>query len=140
MTARARCRRSFPSRSQYITPVARPFAFVSTRNAVESARTSHLPVATAFGMTVARVEDFAPNSHPYKEQCPHARQDERPSYCFERMASGDTCAWRPSARAPRSNSTPDDLLGSGGRGYGRDRGGSNGPGAPETPISQSTFV
>ena len=73
-------------------------------------------------------------------QRPHAMHAGRPSYGFERIAIGATCACRPSARAPRSSSTPDDLLGSGGSGYGRDRGGSNGPGAPETPISQSTFV
>src|SRR6185503_6297613 len=131
MTARERCRRSFPSRSQYATPVVRPLAFVSTRNAVDSARTSQRPVATAFGMTVARVDDLAPNSHPYNEQCPHARHGERPSYCFERIANGDGCACSPRARAARSRSTPDDLLGSGGNGYARERGGSNGPGAPD---------
>ncbi len=43
---------------------------------------------------------------------------------------------------PRSASTPIDLGGSGGTGYGRVRGGSNGlaPAWPDTPISQSTFV
>jgi hypothetical protein len=37
-------------------------------------------------------------------------------------------------------STPEDLIGIGGIGNGFERGASNGPGAPETPISQSTFV
>ena len=41
-----------------------------------------------------------------------------------------------------SQYTPDDFTGSGGIGYGFDRGGSNGcaPASPDTPISQSTFV
>ena len=47
---------------------------------------------------------------------------------------------KPSFAAPRSSSTPEDLMGIGGMGKGLDRGESNGPGAPDTPISQSTFV
>src|SRR5512132_842515 len=66
----------------------------------------------------------------------------RPRYGCELMAIGDGTGCRPSFRAPRSKSTPDDFTGSGGIGYGRVRGGSNGlaPARPDTPISHSTVV
>ena len=73
-------------------------------------------------------------------QKPQCWQAGRPLYGCELIAIGDGCECRPSARAPRSISTPDDFTGSGGIGYGFERGGSNGPGSPETPSSHSALV
>ena len=58
------------------------------------------------------------------------------------IAIGAGKAVQPSFFAARSRSTPVDLGGSGGTGYGLLRGGSNGlaPARPETPISHSTLV
>ena len=56
------------------------------------------------------------------------------------MGAGKGCS--PSFRAPSSSSTPEDLTGKGGIGYGLVRGGSKGLAyaRPETPTSHSTLV
>src|SRR5947208_10192558 len=96
----------------------------------------------AIGITEASELDFAPISQPNSSQNPQCRHAFRPLYGFERIASGAGKGCNPSLRAPRSNSTPDDFTGSGGNGYGFERGGSNGlaPASPETPRSSSAFV
>ena len=93
-------------------------------------------------MTVVSVDAFATTSHAKPWQKPQCTQAGRPRYGCELIAIGAGNGCRPSLRAPRSNSTPDDFTGSGGIGYGLVRGGSNGlaPARPETPISHSTLV
>jgi hypothetical protein len=59
---------------------------------------------------------------------------------LDKIASGAGCAFQPIFLAPRSSNTPDDLTGMGGIGNGFDLNESFGPGAPDTPISQSTLV
>lgn len=88
----------------------------------------------------ARVLDLAPTSHPNRSQNPHWMQAARPRYGWERIAIGAGKACQPSFLAARSVRTPVDLIGSGGTGYGRLRGGSNGlaPASPDTPTSHST--
>jgi len=56
------------------------------------------------------------------------------------MGAGNAC--QPIFFAARSASTPAGLIGSGGSGYPRLRGGSKGlaPASPETPSSHYTFV
>src|SRR4051812_24260529 len=139
-TALARWKISFFAASKYFTPVARPCASVSTLRTYEFGRISQRPVVTAFGIIVTSELDFARTSQPKPRQKPHCTHAERPSYCFDAIAIGAGNAVQPSFFAPRSSRMPVDFGGCGGMGYGRERGGSNGPGAPATPTSQSTFV
>src|SRR3989442_1791593 len=93
-------------------------------------------------MTVNSVEDFAPNSQPKNSQNPQCWQLLRPWYGCDAIAIGAGKGCQPSRFAPRSNSTPDDFTGSGGIGYGLERGGADGPppAPPGTPVSPFTFV
>src|SRR5690606_25779660 len=116
MNALARWACSRPSASQYSARVTRPAASVSSRWTVLSARISHRPVASARGIIVASVEDFAPTSQPYIMQKPQWMQTARPAYGRERMAIGAGNAFQPSLRAPCSSNTPEDFTGSGGSG------------------------
>jgi hypothetical protein len=88
---------------------------------------------------VASVLDFAFHSQPNVSQNPQCWHGVRPRYGLEITAIGVGAACQPSFRAPTSSSTPDGLIGSGGSGYGRERGGSNGfaPASPLTPSSHS---
>ena len=99
-------------------------------------------MASASGIAVYSVEDLARISQPKPMQKPQCAQAGRSRYGSEAIAIGAGNGCRPSLRAPRSSSTPDDFTGSGGIGYGFERGGSNGlaPASPETPISHSTLV
>jgi hypothetical protein len=91
---------------------------------------------------VTSVDDFACISHANPWQNPQCAHAGRPPYGCELIAIGAGNGCRPSLRAPRSNSTPEDFTGKGGIGYGRERGGSKGlaPASPETPTSHSTLV
>src|SRR5580704_1186590 len=108
----------------------------------EFGRISQRPVFSAMRMAVARELDFAPTSQPNARQKPQLRQALRPGRGCERMAMGAGNGCQPSLRAARSKITPLDFTGSGGIGYGLERGGSKGlaPARPETPISHSTLV
>src|SRR6476646_8386345 len=129
-TAFARWKISFLSPSKYFTPVTRPLSFVSIFRTYEFGRTSHLPLATATGMTLTSELDLAPTSQPKPRQKPHCTHCARPLYGFDAMAIGAANGFQPSFFAPCSRRTPVDFGGCGGIGYGRDRGGSYGPGAP----------
>src|SRR5216684_3172097 len=103
---------------------------------------SQRPVRSAIRMAVARELDFAPTSQPNPRQKPQLMQALRPARGCERIAIGAGNGCQPSFRAARSKITPEDFTGSGGIGYGFDRGGSKGlaSASPETPISHSTLV
>src|SRR5260370_34782676 len=85
--------------------------------------------------------DLAPTSQPNARQKPQLMQALRPARGCERMAIGAGNGFQPSLRAARSKIMPLAFVGSGGLGYGFERGGSNGlaPANPETPTSHSTF-
>ena len=69
-------------------------------------------------MVVASVLDFAPTSQPKYSQNPQCTQPGRLSYACEMIASGAGAGCHPSFFAPRSSSTPADLFGIAGVGYG----------------------
>src|SRR5271154_5643166 len=108
----------------------------------ELGRISQCPVFSAMRIALASELDLAPTSQPKDKQKPQLTQALRPWCGCERMAIGAGKGCQPSCRAARSKITPDDFTGSGGMGYGFERGGSNGlaPASPDTPISHSTFV
>src|SRR5712692_8978490 len=103
---------------------------------------SQRPVRSAIRMAVARELDFAPTSQPKARQKPQLMHALRPARGCERIAIGAGNGFHPSLRAARSKITPLDFTGSGGMGYGLERGGSNGlaPASPETPTSHSTLL
>src|SRR5580692_6588086 len=125
-----------------MAPVARPLASSSMRCTYELGRISQRPVFSAMRMAVASELDFAPTSQANARQKPQLMQALRPGRGCERIAMGAGKGCQPSLRAARSKSTPLDFTGSGGMGYGLERGESNGlaPAWPETPISHSTLV
>src|SRR6202161_2002113 len=101
-----------------MAPVTRPCRSISILRTYDSARISQLPVFSAIGITVASVLDLARISQPNDSQNPQFTQAPRPRYGCERIAIGPGNGCSPSFFAARSNSTPDDLMGMGGSGYG----------------------
>src|SRR5260221_14537247 len=93
-------------------------------------------------IAVARELDFAPTSQPKARQKPQLTQALRPARGCERMAMGAGKGCQPSLRAARSKITPEDFTGSGGMGYGLERGGSKGlgPARPGARGSHPTLV
>src|SRR6185503_5670129 len=108
-TAFARWNTSALLPSKYFTPVTRPFDDSSIFRTYELGRTSHRPVATAFGIVVTNELPLARTSQPNPRHRPHWTHPERPSYSVELIAIGAGNAVHPIFFAPRSSSTPVDL-------------------------------
>jgi hypothetical protein len=79
-------------------------------------RTSQRPVASASGIIVYSAEDLARTSQPNPMQKPQWMHAGRPRNGCEAMAMGAGNGCSPSLRAPRSSSTPEDLITVGGIG------------------------
>src|SRR5215471_633334 len=92
----------------------------------EFGRISQRPVFSATWIAAARELDFAPTSQPNPRQKPQFTQALRPGRGCERMAIGAGNGFQPSCRAAFSKMTPEPFTGSGGIGYGFERGGSKG--------------
>src|SRR5688572_6458776 len=87
-TAFARCACIVPSASQYTTSFTRPLSSVLTRATVQFVRSSQLPLASASGIIVTSVEDFADTSQPKPLQKPQWMQGGRLLCGCDRIATG----------------------------------------------------
>jgi hypothetical protein len=115
-TAFARCDCIVPSSSQYSTSFARPLASVSMRATVQPVRSSQLPLASASGIIVTSVDDFADTSQPKPLQKPQWMHGGRLLCACDRIATGAGYGFSPSALPARSSSTPDAFTGIGAQG------------------------